>query len=431
VKRVQLEAQQAVAAEMRKEASPRAAPNSARSRVRWLTALVVAWAVVYLVQYVPARGNGSDFQVFYAGAYADAHGSDPFNWPQLWRVEQLLYNGGLGRHNGFVFAPYGDPPPFALVLRPLTLVGESDAYRIWAMLLLACGAAGAFLCLQGWPPWQRRAAALLVAISPAALFDLRLGQNATPLLLCLGLALALQAKDRPLLAGAALALGMYKPHLMLPVSIIVLLASPRRQWPSLAGGFALATTAGLAIGVVFDGGFAAYGSWLSSVRGFGDLIRHQPDLASIPGLYLGWASPAVSGALNLCCLVLAGLIVARLAFKGGDDDPVSRERLLGGGIAAYLALSPYVHTSDQVLLALPLLLLVGHDGRGLGDNAVLLAAAVTLLAPMVVIRDYHTVGINALPPICVSLAYWLRRSPRAMAKANTGLAGNASGPCSG
>src|SRR5262249_13287937 len=99
-------------------------------RLGLLTCLNVSSAVVYLLRYVPDRGNGSDFQVFYAGAFAAAHGGDPFDWPGLWRTEQTLYNGGLGHGSPFAFAPYGDPPPFALLLHPLTLLAEPDAYRI-------------------------------------------------------------------------------------------------------------------------------------------------------------------------------------------------------------------------------------------------------------------------------------------------------------
>ena len=78
--------------------------------------------------------------------------------------------------------------------------------------------------------------------------------------------------------------------------------------------------------------------------------------------------------------------------------------LFAAGIAAYFSLTPYVHTEDQVVLILPLLLLVGAEGQGLLRTAVLLAAVAALVSPMVVFRDYHTDVINAFPPICLFLA---------------------------
>lgn len=384
-----------------------------------LIAAVLAYALYYLVSYVPARGNGSDFQVFYAGAVADKQGINPFDWPAQWRVEQGVYNGGIGHGKPFAFAPYADPPPFALVLRPLTALAEPDAYRLWAALLLLSGAIGAYLCLADWPDRPRLTAAALTAICPAALFDLRLGQNSTFLLLSLGAAIWCSARGRPLAAGLCLGTGLLKPHLILPLALVVILAAPRGTRARMAAGLVIAAAVGGLVGLVFDGGLAAYGHWLSSVRGFGDTIRHQPDLASIPGLYLGSAGSTISGILNAVCLLIAAALIALLAARAWGGEVAARRDLLGAGIALALAFSPYVHTSDQLLLAPALLALIGPRGEGLRDQVVVLAAAAVVLAPMVVMRDYHTTGINALPAICVALAYGLRR-PHAQPRAAHG-----------
>ncbi|MGH2411358.1 MAG: glycosyltransferase family 87 protein, partial [Chloroflexota bacterium] len=317
------------------------APSRRPLALPWLIAAIVAFALYYLVAYLPARGNGSDFQVFYAGAVADQHGVNPFDWPSMWQVEQQVYNGGVGHGAPFAFAPYADPPPFALLSRPLTSLNEADAYRLWAVFILLCGALGAYLAVPEWPSRSRILAATLTAISPVVLFDLRLGQNSTPLLLALGAALWFTARKQPLVAGLCLGCGLLKPHLMLPIAVIVILAAPREARKPMAAGLLIAALTWGLVGILFDGGFAAYGHWLSSARQFGDSIRHQPDLASIPGLYLGTAGATMSGLLNAVCLAGAAGIIALLAIRAAHGVPWTRQDLLGAGIATYLALSPY------------------------------------------------------------------------------------------
>jgi hypothetical protein len=374
----------------------------------FLIAGILTFALYYVVTYVPALGNGSDFQDFYSAAVADKQGVDPFNWAALWNVQQQVYNGGIGHSAPFSFAPYPDPPPFALLIRPFTAIPESQAYHIWAALLLVCGAVGAYSALYQWPSRPRLFASALIAVSPAALFDLRLGQNSTPLLLALGAGYRLIDRGRPFWGGICLGCGFFKPHLMGPIAVIVILAAPKNCRAGCTLGTVVAGSFAFLAGLLFDGGFAAYGHWLADLKQYGDTIGRQPDLASVSGLYQG---SAASGILNALCLLTAGGIIARLAWQARGSEPAARRNLLGGGIAVYLALSPYVHTSDQILLAPGLLGLVGPHGQGLKDRAVLLAAWIVVLAPMVVIRDYHTTGINALPPIAVAFAYWMQARP--------------------
>jgi hypothetical protein len=374
----------------------------------FLIAVVLAFAAHYVVTYVPAGGNGSDFQVFYSAAMADKQGVNPFNWSALWPVQQQLFNGGIGHSQPFAFAPYIDPPPTALLLRPLTVIAESSAYRVWAALLICCGALGAFLIAHDWPRRSRLIATGLVTLCPAALFDLRLGQNSTPLLLALGAAVYMIDRGKPFRGGLCLGCGLFKPHLMGPIAVVVLLATPRRYRKYAAMGVSVTGGFSVLIGLLFDGGPSVYLHWLGALRQLGDAISYQPDLASVSGLYQG---STVSGLLNILTLVAAAGIIFLLARRIHSTKMCVDRDILGWGTAVYLALSPYVHTSDQILLAPALISLVGPHGYGLRDRAVLLATWTVLLAPMVVIRDYHTTGINALPPIAVAFAYWMQARP--------------------
>jgi hypothetical protein len=258
--------------------------------------------------------------------------------------------------------------------------------------------------LGAWAPRPRAIAAALSAISPASLFNVRLGQDSTPLLLLLGAALWLQRSGRSGLAGAALGLGIYKPHLGLPLAVIFCLATPMRSWPRLAQGFAAACLAGLVTTLLFDGGPGAYHAWWSSAQAFNQAIGGQPDLASVPGLYQASVAGTTRSLLNAGMLLICALLILRLALRAPAEESSISPRVLAIGLALYLACAPYVHTTDQVLLLLPLCWLISEDGAGLRQTAVLLAVVVCALAPMVVLRNYHTSGINALPPVCVLLA---------------------------
>jgi hypothetical protein len=346
--------------------------------------------------------------VFYAVGYASSHHIDPFDWPALWRVEQLLYNGGIGHAKPFQFAPYADVPPWEILLRSLTIVTESVAYRVWAAALLIMAGIGGFLILREWPLRRRLFGSTVVALCPAALFDIRVGQDSLPQVFFFGLGIYLINRKLPFVAGLALAGGCYKPHLALPVALIVTLWSGPANAKRVVAGLALGCATYIGFGLLFDGGFTTYAHWIGSVHKFGSSIGQQPDLASIPGLYLGRAGTTVSWALNTASILVATLTILVLHASTSKATPADRLGLLGGGIATYLALSPYVHTTDQVLLTIPLLLLIGSNGAGLRDTATLLAGVVAMLAPLVVLTDYHTTGINALPPVCVALAFLLR-----------------------
>jgi len=380
------------------------------TRLGLIATLLLVCATYYAAHYLPAPGNGSDFQVFYAAGYASAHRIDPFDWTAFWHVEQHV--NGLG----FAFAPYADTPPWDLVLRLANLPAEPDAYRCYAAGALILAGLGTYLALYPWCCRTRLAASLAAALCPAALFNVRLGQNSILLVFVVGLAFyLLEKRQAGWLAGLVLACGFFKPHISVPVAIIVMLFAANNLKRQVLGGYALGWLALIAATVAFDGGPTAYTNWLGSVHDFGTSLGNQPDLASIPGLYLSDVGNSMGWILNLLSLALAGIIVLWFYYASGAETcrDASRKRLLWGGIATYLAFSPYAHTSDQCLLALPILVLVGEQAEGLLDPAVVLASVTAILAPMVVLTNYHTAGINVLPPVLVAFAWILAGARRA------------------
>jgi len=202
---------------------------SVKLRLQILVILIAACTIIYVHLFVPGPGNGADFVAFYAGAYADAQGLDPFDQATLWQTEKTLYLGGASYHGPMQLDRYLNPPPFALLLQPLTHLPPSTAYWIWVASMFVSAGLGAYLCLVQWPRGPRLLGTAIVACCPAALWDYRLGQNAMLLLPSLGLAFWARSRQRPVLAGLALSGGLVKPQLLLPIALLVILTSPRQE----------------------------------------------------------------------------------------------------------------------------------------------------------------------------------------------------------
>lgn len=359
-----------------------AEPARVRLLRRALVALLVVWAPVYLVALARQPAAGTDFAAFYAASRAVAAGDNPYDWPTQWRWEDQALNHGASRLPlPYSFAPYGNPPPFAQLLVPLSaLLPPRPAYAVWVALSLAATLAAGYT-LTRWAGYRRPLGlAVLLAAAPCATFGYFLGQSSWLALLGLATALGLAA-TQPVAAGALLVLLAYvKPHLGLPLALIALLAcaSPRRFTLGLALGATLWLTATLLLA-----GSSALGAWLHALTLFRSSIAAQPDIASLPGLYTFWAPPALTTALD-ALLLLGGSLLLLARRPRATQGAAGRRRFLGLGVAAVLAVLPYAHTHDDVLLAVPLLLLVRPDWSGLRRPSVVLAVVATLLTPLLI-----------------------------------------------
>lgn len=372
-----------------------------------LLAIIAACAILYVHLFVPGPGNGADFADFYAGSWAEAHGLDPYVDGQLWRAERTLFYGG-DRYRGPVqLYTYKNPPPFALLLRPLAALSLSDAYWIWAGILLCVECAAGFLFLIGWPPGPRLLGTLAVACCPASLWGYRVGQNAAFLALGLGLAVWLRARDRPFRSGAALTLGFMKPHLLLPIAAVFVLSTAPARRPRAALGVLGGLGAWLAIAVAFDGGTIRLAHWVDRLRGDTTLFAGQGDVAAVPGLLYHLVPPRYDGAITLCGAALAIAVVAYACRARRSMDDSSLQWRFGLGVCGCLSLLPYEHTSDQIILALLAGLLIRPDGSGLSRLPVIAAAFLATLAPLVLFHDHRTMVFDVLPPVGMLLAFRL------------------------
>ncbi len=92
-----------------------------------------------------ARVAALDFNVFYAAGYLVAHGqAHSIYTPAALSVQEHAHNLGVMSPDPL---PYLNPPIFALVVAPITLLPFADAYRLWTAANLI------LLALTCWMTW--------------------------------------------------------------------------------------------------------------------------------------------------------------------------------------------------------------------------------------------------------------------------------------
>jgi hypothetical protein len=168
---------------------------------------------------------GVDFRGYYAAARAVLAGEDPYDYRVVSAV-LLEVTGEMGNN------PYYYPPWFCLMMIPLALLPYSIARMAWIALNLVFYWIGAQIALDvlGWKlcGWRR----WLVMLSGAYLFfwlSIRSEQVGTFLFLMSVLSLWAYQRDKPWLAGAALALLVTKPNVVWLTALFFGLFYLRRQ----------------------------------------------------------------------------------------------------------------------------------------------------------------------------------------------------------
>jgi Glycosyltransferase family 87 len=167
-------------------------------------------------------------------------------------------------------------PPVAFFLAlPLGLVSPKIGLRLWLLVLLAC------LSISIWVLWllngrpDNRYHLLGYAFAPV-LVCLMAGQ--VGIFLLLGVVLFLYFhQSRPFLAGTSLVFCAIKPHLFLPVAIVLLLWSVSRKSYFILAGFVAAFLASCALSFSVD--VHAWSQYSEMMRAGGALNEPVPALS--------------------------------------------------------------------------------------------------------------------------------------------------------
>ena len=250
-------------------------------------------SLLYAVTLTDQEATKRDFIGYWAAGQQIVHGKSPYDSKAVLQLEEQL---GLGNEQ-IKITP--SPPAGLSIVVPLGFFGAKAGLVFWTMVQIAClsGSIWVLWFLQGRPPTRLHLFGFLFAPALACIMAGQLGG-----FFLLGVALFLLLhQSRPFVAGAALLPCALKPHLFLPLVIVLVLWSARRRAPQILVGFLVALLVSNGVVLWFDGhAWSQYRVMLTTAGGVRD--RYAPTLSAelrlrlAPGMvWLQYLPTAVAG----------------------------------------------------------------------------------------------------------------------------------------
>lgn len=209
-----------------------------------LTAVLALVAGGIALTYGSGRSANRDFLEYWAAGKLTVRGENPYGL-----MNTLLLERSAGVPNVSPAITYSPPTIFWLLI-PIGFLDVKAAAIVWLLLLSASLAASLWML---WATSSRPPGGLyLLGLCYApVLYCITAGQIG--IFLLLGVTLFLRFHESsPYVAGAALLLCLMKPHLFLPLSVVLLLWIMDRRYYRILVGFVLALFAASAIALLFD-----------------------------------------------------------------------------------------------------------------------------------------------------------------------------------
>lgn len=354
-------------------------------RVRLVLAILgfACWSAA-LLGLARMPGRGWDFRVFYTGA------SLPFR--DLYKVhEQGAFQNELLKHWGsYVPSLFARPPFYALLLRPLALLGFTTALHLWLAALCAA-AFGCVLLIRQLYEVDGWAFVFLVSYYPLCL-ALRLGQDSPFVLAALLVSLLFHRLGRDWIAALALAFAFQKFNLLFLIPLVLWLHGKRSLLFKF--GICLAAAAAGSVLLVGRSGMLDYAALMRS-----DLMDTMfLDAWNLRATVWRWGGGRT---IFLACAAAVAVWFVRLASRI-EFEPAWWLSVLFG-----LVLTWHSYAYDYTL-ALPLLCLLWTRARvslagiwlvgGLWAHFLLGAAMSWLVAPLALLLAWEAYGRGRRSP---------------------------------
>lgn len=347
------------------------------------------------------RTLGADFAVFLAGAQVMKNGGNPYDNRVLYTTERsMMRRQGLLASSNPRLVRAGNPPLFYWLLEPAAGLPFRSTALAWILTMYGLSLAAFLACLRylGWTRWALPC--LIFMLMPQVVLGAAYGNLHALTLVAVVLGLILMRKH-PELAGAALALGWLKPQITFPLVLVIFVFHAQHR-ARLAYGFA-ATTLLLLVMSIVAVGWRAMGFWFQGLRSWSHVVRLEPNITSLTGLYVGNAPYQAGIALEGFLLVLALAVTAGWWWKVRNELPIP---LIGSGwlwVLWFLA-TPFAHFPDEILLTPPLVALFGE--RGLFRQGPLPVAALYILFLSLALFSTPLLSLTLVP---VGVILWLMR----------------------
>lgn len=395
------------------------AENRARPRIQLRRDVILGSVFLLLVVWLwllyqegalrggpSGRALGADYAMFATAAQVMRDGGNPYDHHFLYLREKsqlarehlsILKNRGVVR--------VGNPPLLFWAMEPLAEMPFQPAAIAWIVSLLLISAA-AFLALlryMGWRVWL--APLILFMLVPQVYMGPFYGNVVS--LEFAGVSFALFVMRRhPALAGVFLTVAWLKPVTAFPVVLLIILFHTHDR-RSAIGGF-VGATATLLISTILLLGWHRCEQWIGGLLAYSRDLAISPDMASLSGLYVrstySWLRLSIEGAGIGAALLCSALVWYRLRGRG-QAPPIAVAWLW----ALWFIAVPYAHFYDEVLLTVPVLAVLGRDGRWLTRRVSAVALYLVVLSLLLISLAPHGVGLLWLPLAGILLCLYRAR----------------------
>ncbi len=340
--------------------APDRAPDRAAERMRTVLLLVLAaigalylafgifWGgIVATPPFLNRSGTaaGGDFVAFWAATTLAAAGDPAAAYDHARFTGQIMSVAPAVDHPN----PWSYPPIVLLLLRPLGWLGPVPALALWYGVLAGAALVAVRIATGRWT------ACGWALVFPPVVHSLINGQNGTLSALALGCFLAF-FRRAPWLAGVALGLLAYKPHLAVVPGCLALAFGAGRVLAATAATVAALAAASLALdGAAPWAGFVAQSQAQLALMTGGHLPIHR--LVTPFALLLAAGAPVALALALHAAAALAAIAAAIHVWRRSDE---ALPRALALTLAAVLA-TPYAYDYDLAIMVLPAALLLRRD----------------------------------------------------------------------
>jgi hypothetical protein len=371
---------------------------------RWLLTAIVTLSllmgmqITWITRSFMAQGH-YDFIIFYTGAEMVNAGKGPDLYDLS--IQQAHQEKFRLPKKAWSVLPFNHAPYELLPFLPLAKLSFQTAHLVWSiisvvMLMFAC------IILLALTERSHRLplGALMLAFYPTWI-TIKMGQDsAMSLLILLGVFASLKY-HRDVVAGGILALGLYKPQLVLPLAGILLVS---RNWQTLIGFAATAAfLAAISFAMVGWEGILGLFSILSEMDQPTTIV-YPAHMANLRGFFFSLLSLFRSAELTNIFTAISSLIVygytAIMWKNNASRNSPLFDLQFSLAIAATVLISYHLYPHDVIVLVIPIVLtfnyLLVHQPRLNIASNVFLFVLVLLYLPFVPILLEHTGSFGSL-----------------------------------